>query len=104
MDKTDKQEGGGASFRPDGAPTHRSDDSPNRIGQPIFPTGLAEGDEGLMHFIREAVDRCRYDRQHDRLPSESRSRRPAERAVTEQGQDAILHRMQNFIADMCEQE
>ena len=56
-----------------------------------------------MHFIREAVDRCRHDRQHDRLPSDNRPRCPAKRTVAEESQDGILHRMQDFVADAFEQ-
>ena len=42
-------------------------------------------DEGLMHFIRDAVDRGCHDRQHDRLPGDSRPRCPAKCAVAEEG-------------------
>ena len=55
-----------------------------------------------MHFIREAIDRGRHDRQHNRLPRDSRPRCPAKRTVAEERQDAIRDRMQDFVADLFE--
>jgi len=94
----------GASFRTDGPPTHCPNDRANRVGQPILPARLAEWDKELMHFIRDSKNRCRQDCQHRRLPSDNRPRCPAKRTVAEESQNTILHRMQDFVADLFEQE
>ena len=72
------------------------------VGYPILPARIAEWDEELMYFIREAEDRYRHDRQHDRLPSDNGPRSPAKRTVAEESKKAILHRMQDFVADLFE--
>src|SRR6185295_13590265 len=74
------------------------------IRRPVLPTRLAEWDKELMRFVRQAEERGRYDRQHDCMASDCLPCGPAKSTVAEEGQDAIPHCVQDFVADVSEHE
>ena len=94
----------GISFRLDEPPTQRPNDGADCIGQPVLPARLAEWDKELMRFIRHPVQGRRDDGEEERVRRHLPAHAPAEGAVAEHAKAGVLHRVQDFVADVFEQE
>ena len=84
--------------------TNRADHRPGGIGDPIRPRGRAKRHEGLMYFVRRAVQGCNRNGEQDGGVCSIQSCRSAEGSIAEDGQHAVFNGMQQFVAECFEEK